>query len=148
MEMRKLRLSMEEGMATHSSIAWRPPWKEETDGLQTTQSPRSRHDWAAEQRKDMTWGPRFPPLSIFGSQKNQRNVKWVPYQFTPRSGGSWRDSLLQGDKRMEVGCDQALPYRGSGKTTPKVLLLRPWKLPLSPLPFEPWWLNLFLDSGS
>ena len=87
--------------------------------LQATQSPRVRHDWAAEQRKDMTWGARYPPLSIFGSQKNQRNVKWVPYQFTPRSGWSWRNSFLQGDKRMEVGCDQALPYWGSGKTPPR-----------------------------
>ena len=36
---------LEEGMATHSSIlAWRVPWTEEPGGLQSTGSPRVRHD--------------------------------------------------------------------------------------------------------
>ena len=35
-----------EGDATHSSIlAWRIPWTEEPDGLQSMRSPRVRHDW-------------------------------------------------------------------------------------------------------
>ena len=36
---------LEEGMATHSSIlAWRIPWTEEPDGLQSTGSQRVGHD--------------------------------------------------------------------------------------------------------
>ena len=36
---------LEEGMATHSSIlAWRIPWTEELDGLQSMGSQRVRHD--------------------------------------------------------------------------------------------------------
>ena len=39
--------SPEKGMATHSSIlAWRMPWTEELDGLQSMGSQRVRHDWA------------------------------------------------------------------------------------------------------
>ena len=37
--------SLEKGMATHSSIlAWRIPWAEESDGLQSTGSQRVGHD--------------------------------------------------------------------------------------------------------
>ena len=37
--------SLENGMATHSSIlAWRIPWTEEPDGLQTMRSQRVRDD--------------------------------------------------------------------------------------------------------
>ena len=36
---------LEEGMATHSSIlAWRIPWTEEPDRLQSTEPQRVRHD--------------------------------------------------------------------------------------------------------
>ena len=38
---------LEEGMATLSSIlAWRIPWTEEPGGLQSTGSPRVRHNWS------------------------------------------------------------------------------------------------------
>ena len=37
--------SLEEGMATHSSIlAWRIPWTEEPEGLQSIASQRVGHD--------------------------------------------------------------------------------------------------------
>ena len=36
---------LEKGMASHSSIlAWRVPWKEESDGLQSMESQRVGHD--------------------------------------------------------------------------------------------------------
>ena len=36
---------LEEGMATHSSfLAWRIPWTEKSDGLQSIESQRVRHD--------------------------------------------------------------------------------------------------------
>ena len=38
--------SLEEGMATHSSIhAWKIPWTEEPSGLRSMESQRVRHDW-------------------------------------------------------------------------------------------------------
>ena len=49
---------LEKEMATHSSIlAWRIPWTEEPGGLQSTGSPRVRHDWVTS-------------LSFFLSDKN------------------------------------------------------------------------------
>ena len=42
------KIPLEEGMATHSSIlAWRIPWTEEPDGLQSIESQRIGHDCAA-----------------------------------------------------------------------------------------------------
>ena len=41
--------SLEEGMATHSSIlAWRIPWTEKPGGLQSMGLQRVRHHWATE----------------------------------------------------------------------------------------------------
>ena len=41
--------SLEEGLATHSSIlAWRIPWTEELGGLQSVQSGNVRHDWVTK----------------------------------------------------------------------------------------------------
>ena len=41
--------SLEEGMATHSSVlAWRIPWTEEPGGLQSMGSQRVVHNWATE----------------------------------------------------------------------------------------------------
>ena len=38
---------LEKGMATHSStLAWRIPWTEEPQGLQSTAMQRAAHDWA------------------------------------------------------------------------------------------------------
>ena len=40
---------LEEGMASHSSIlAWRIPWTEEPEGLETTGSQRVEHNWATK----------------------------------------------------------------------------------------------------
>ena len=44
--------SLEEGMATHSSILfWRIPWTEESGVLQSMGLLRVRHDWATEQQQ-------------------------------------------------------------------------------------------------
>ena len=44
-----LELTLEKEMATHSNIlAWRIPWTEEPDGLQSTGSKRGRHDWVTD----------------------------------------------------------------------------------------------------
>ena len=40
------KITLEEGMATHSSVpAWRIPWTEEPGGLQSMGSQRVRHNW-------------------------------------------------------------------------------------------------------
>ena len=40
--------SLEKGMATHSkTLAWKIPWMQEPDGLQSTGSQRVGHDWVA-----------------------------------------------------------------------------------------------------
>ena len=42
---------LEKEMATHSSVlAWRIPWTEEPDKLQSTRSQRVRHDWVTKQQ--------------------------------------------------------------------------------------------------
>ena len=50
--------SLEEGMATHSSLlAWRIPWTEESGGLQTMGLQRAGHDWSDLEHSwvEMTW---------------------------------------------------------------------------------------------
>ena len=50
---------LEEGLATHSSIlAWRIPWTEESDGLQSMGSQRFRHNLATKQHHHPS--PRRP----------------------------------------------------------------------------------------
>ena len=44
---------LEEGMATHSSLAWRVPWTEEPGGLQSTRSQRVRHDQVTKHRRNL-----------------------------------------------------------------------------------------------
>ena len=46
--------ALEEGLATHSSIiAWRIPWTEEPDGLQSMGSQRVRLDLAMKQQHEL-----------------------------------------------------------------------------------------------
>ena len=54
---------LEEGMATHSSIlAWRLPWTEEPDGLQSMGSQRVRQDLAIEHMHEAGYFWAFPGL--------------------------------------------------------------------------------------
>jgi len=58
---------LEEGMATHSSIvAWRIPWAEEPDGLQSMGSQRVGHDVATEHT-------RTQPIE---SSSSRTLIKW------------------------------------------------------------------------
>ena len=55
---------LEKEMATHSSIlAWRIPWTEEPDGLQSTGSQRIGHDWATSLSLSVTDRTRFKTQS-------------------------------------------------------------------------------------
>ena len=54
---------LEEGMATHSSIvAWRIPWAEEPDGLQSMGSQRVGHDVATEHTRTQPPTPPSPSV--------------------------------------------------------------------------------------
>ena len=55
---------LEEGMATHYNIlAWRIPWTEESEGLQSTGSQRVRHNWVTQHRWRLTFHPASPSFS-------------------------------------------------------------------------------------
>ena len=63
---------LEEEMATHSSIlAWRIPWTEEPDGLQSMGSQRVGHVWATEDEEDTL------QEGFWRKQKGRRRVKSV-----------------------------------------------------------------------
>ena len=56
---------LEEGTATHSSIlAWRIPWTEESDGLQSMGSQRFRHNLATKQHHHPVPGDQAPQQSL------------------------------------------------------------------------------------
>ena len=57
--------SLEEGMATHSSIlAWRLPWTEEPGGPQSLGSPRVRYDWATKHWASSITSLRHTQVSV------------------------------------------------------------------------------------
>ena len=66
--------SMEKAMAPHSStLAWKIPWTEEPDGLQSMGSLRVGHDWATSLSlfTFMHWRRKWQPTPVFlpgGSQ--------------------------------------------------------------------------------
>ena len=71
--------TLEKAMAPHSSaLAWKIPWTEEPDRLQSMGSLRARHDWATS-------------LSLFTFMHWRR--KWQPTPVSclenPRDGGAW-----------------------------------------------------------
>ena len=55
---------LEEGMATHSSIlAWRIPWTEKPDGIQSIGSQRVGHNWSNSAHTQTGW--KIPETLIF-----------------------------------------------------------------------------------
>ena len=72
---------LEKEMATHSSIlAWRIPWTEEPDRLQSMESQRGRHDWA-----------------------KSAMMKHLKYSDLQRRKGEWRGAWGEGVKRGGMG---------------------------------------------
>ena len=69
----------EKAMATHSStLAWKIPWTEEPDRLQSMGLLRVRHDWATS-------------LPLLLSCIGERNGNPLQYSYleNPRDGGAW-----------------------------------------------------------
>ena len=59
---------LEKAMAPHSStLAWKIPWTEEPDGLQSMGSRRVGHDWATSLSlfTFMHWGRKWQPTLVF-----------------------------------------------------------------------------------
>ena len=85
---------MEEGMATSSSIhAWRIPWIEEPDGLQSTGSHRVGHDWS-----DLARTRVLQKYAIFYGETINVIIKGETYDF---ASGKKEDAALKNDKRNE-----------------------------------------------
>ena len=75
---------LEKGMATHSSIlAWRIPWTEEPDRLQSMRSQRVKHDWATNisiisnnyanhscYKTLCGYRENWPPADVINSERN------------------------------------------------------------------------------
>ena len=62
------QVSLEKAMATHSStLAWKIPWMEEPDSLQSMGSPRVRHHWATSLSlfTFIHWRRKWQPTPVF-----------------------------------------------------------------------------------
>ena len=104
--------SLEEGIATHTSIlAWRIPWREEPDGLQSVAWQRVRlFDW-------LTLSLSFPSVSIYSAYLDDGLVSWAclegleQHRFIP--SGFWRtEGQNQGISRghtFSQGSRESLP---------------------------------------
>ena len=66
---------LEEGMAIHSSIlAWRIPWAEEPDGLQSMGMQRVGHDWSdLAAAANIGWGAHKESDKIKQQQQQSEN---------------------------------------------------------------------------
>ena len=83
---------LEEGMATHSSIlAWRIPWAEEPEGLQSMELKRVGHDWATEHSTRPDPADRHPS-SFLGGQSLWLWHLFLHGNFISRS--LWKYSVL------------------------------------------------------
>ena len=66
-------------MAPHSStLAWKIPWMEEPDGLQSMGSRRVRHDWATSLSlfTFMHWRRKWQPTPVFLPGESQGRGAW------------------------------------------------------------------------
>ena len=82
------KIPLEEEMATHSStIAWKIPWREEPDGLQSMGSQRVRHNWGHTHTQwnqygsgDRNWNG--PQKSGGGVRRGSRLLRIGHWEFT------------------------------------------------------------------
>ena len=102
--------SLEEGVATHSSIlAWRIPWAEEPGGPQSKESQWVRHAWSNLARiYTYTYSTR---------QNNQQGTSPVPGGTWVRDRRSWREGARWGVRRI---APYSLLIRSSKVTVPAV----------------------------
>ena len=108
----------EKAMACHSStLAWKIPWTEEPDRLQSMGWPRVRHDWATSLSlfTFMHWRRKWQPTpgsclenprdreawwaAVYGVTQSQTRLKWLsimskthPLSMGPKGLGEQRES--------------------------------------------------------
>ena len=77
---------LEEGMATHCSIAWRSPWTEEPGGLQSMGSQRVGHNLETKQRQHgyMTDFYAFILVSSTFMEIINHSQQWMQSKFPTR----------------------------------------------------------------
>jgi len=74
-----LLLTLEKAMAPHSStLAWKIPWTEEPDGLQSMGSRRVGHDWATSLPlfNFMPWRRKWQATPVFLPGESQGRGAW------------------------------------------------------------------------
>ena len=96
-------------MATHSSIlAWKIPWMEEPDGLQSMGSLRVRHDWATSLWlfTFMHWKRKWQPTQVFLPGESQGWGAWwaAVYGITQSWTRLMRFSSSSSRKKHQFNC--------------------------------------------
>ena len=120
---------LEKEMATHSSnLAWRNPWTEEPDRLQSTGLERVKHDWGANLISMPLFPNAFcrPPCgvtlrgkpTIHGLKKNTKSL--LPCAVSWNSAGCWGPFYIDGNGQGSCPQKQALHPEPSKETPMKI----------------------------
>ena len=87
---------LEKEMATHSSIlAWRIPWTEEPDGLQSTGSQRVGHNWATSLSASLILEAASGVLAQPVKRLSEMQATWVRSLGLDTEGAACRDAALR-----------------------------------------------------
>ena len=91
-------MKTEKEMATHSStFAWKIPWAEEPDSLQSMGSLRVGHDWVTSLSlfTFMHWRRKWQPTPVFLPGESQgREPHGLPSMGSHRVGHDWSDLVV------------------------------------------------------
>ena len=92
-----LSVFQEKALATHSStLAWKIPWTEEPDGLQSMGSWRAGHDWATSLLlfTFMHWRRKWRPTPVFLPGESQGPGSLVGYRLWGRTESDMTEATL------------------------------------------------------
>ena len=88
---------LEKGITTHSRIlAWRIPWTEEPNGLQSMGSQRVRHDWATDTYTQYSWFTMLCWFQVYNKVYTYTNIHCFQVLFPYR--------LLQNTEQSSLCC--------------------------------------------
>ena len=90
-------------MAPHSStLAWKIPWMEEPDRLQSMGSLRVRHDWATSLSlfTFMHWRRKWQPTPVFLPGESQGRGAWWAAVYGVAQSQTWLKRLSSSSKVM------------------------------------------------
>ena len=114
---------MEKAMAPHSStLAWKIPWTEEPDRLQSMGSLRVRHDWVTSFSLSCTGEGNGNPLqcsclesprdggawwaAVYGVAQSRTWLKWLSSGSSP-----WQSMVLLTGSHLSLYCFLGMPLR-------------------------------------